>query len=162
MTPSKSVATQQQQQNNNNSGMNNSNNDDKLVWETHDDWIDRMGKILGVFAEIVGINKETPFSIEDGWIWLINMTNLGCFRKKQPFFMAEALDIFLRISAIEMNNKYGNYFIKILKMIKVNISPTLSHNDNRKTKNSIERLNNFLDSALDSRKPVFLTMVSKT
>ena len=39
--------------------------------------------------------------------------------------------------------------------------PTLYHHDNRKVKNSIERLNNFLDSALDSRKSVFLTMVSK-
>ena len=62
---------------NNNHNNANTEEEDTLVWETNEDWLDRMGKILGVFAEIVGINKETPFSIEDGWIWLVNIVNLG-------------------------------------------------------------------------------------
>ena len=136
------------------------------VWETNEDWLDRMGKILGVYAEIIAINKDTPFSLDDGWTWLTNIVNTGCSltytHKPLPFYMAETLDIFLRIAAVEMNRIYGKHFHKILVMIKKVMTPRLQHNGNRKIKNSMERLNNFLDAALNSKKPEFLTMVSKS
>jgi len=49
--------------------------DGDQVWETDDDWMDRMGKMLAVFAEIVCSDYQTPFSIEDGWLWLASLVN---------------------------------------------------------------------------------------
>lgn len=49
--------------------------DGDQVWETDDDWMDRMGKMLAVFAEIVCSDYQTPFSIDDGWAWLANFVN---------------------------------------------------------------------------------------
>lgn len=49
--------------------------DGDQVWETDDDWMDRMGKMLAVFAEIVCSDNQTPFCIEDGWAWLAALVN---------------------------------------------------------------------------------------
>jgi hypothetical protein len=65
------------------------------IWETNDDWLDRMGKILAVFADIIVLSSEISnnnnagksrdkssslFSLEDGWAWLAHLTNMACGR----------------------------------------------------------------------------------
>jgi hypothetical protein len=156
-----------------------SNELSEKVWETEDDWMDRNGKILGVFAEIVALNSSAPFNLMDGWTWLAHMVNLSCSqyvvidefyllfaltfycsKGNEPFYVAESLDIFLRITAEAMMKQFGQQFIKVLKMIQNFILPKLFNDNNRKTKNSIERLTGFLESALGGRYPVFLPMVS--
>ena len=58
---------------------------------------------------------------------------------------------------------YPNHYLKLLHTIHNHIVPTLYDYNNRKYKNSIERLTGFLDTALQQNnrsKPVFLPMIA--
>ena len=60
---------------------------------------------------------------------------------------------------------YPNHYLKLLHTIQKYIVPTLYDYNNRKYKNSIERLTGFLDTALSQQnnnrsKPVFLPMIA--
>lgn len=48
------------------------------VWETDEDWLDRMGRVLAVYADIICQMRESPFTAADGWAWLTRMVNMGC------------------------------------------------------------------------------------
>ena len=82
---------------------------------------------------------------------------------KQPFYIAEALDIFLRIASPTLLTCYPQHYLKLLHTIHKHFVPTLYDYNNRKYKNSIERLTGFLDTALSHKsgsKPVFLSMIA--
>ena len=82
---------------------------------------------------------------------------------KQPFYIAEALDIFLRIASPALMTCYPNHYLKVLHTIHKHIVPTLYDYNNRKYTNSIERLTGFLDTALSHKsgsKPMFLPMIA--
>lgn len=80
----------------------------------------------------------------------------------QPFFIAETLDIFLRVTGPTMMSRYHINFLKILKIIHLKIVPTLHDEGSRKVKNSIERLRNVLDGALKNKPPIFLSIINKS
>jgi hypothetical protein len=82
-------------------------------------------------------------------------------RTKQPFYAAETFDIFLRITSPILFQKYGNQYLKLLKVIKKYVLPTLRDEGSRKVKNSIERLHSLLENALDMNPPQFLSVISK-
>lgn len=51
----------------------------KGAWETPAAWLDRMNKVVGLFASTVVYPGANPLSLEDGWIWLARVANM-CLR----------------------------------------------------------------------------------
>jgi hypothetical protein len=78
-------------------------------------------------------------------------------RISQPYsFTADALDVFLRITAPTLHASYGRPFLDILMAIKQHILPKLQEDDSK------NRLSEFLREAVDSRNPKFVPFFKST
>ena len=145
-----------------------------LCWEDKTHWLQRMSKILSTFAVMVIQPEQTPFTLKDGWTWLSRIANLtapyiysnnsqstnktsgGNSGSSPPFFIATALEVFLRVTALEMHREFKGEFMRLLRCIREQILPTCSKDMPKK-----DALSEFLIRFLDSNGQDFMSLFQK-
>mmetsp|Transcript_12082 Transcript_12082/g.18082 ORF Transcript_12082/g.18082 Transcript_12082/m.18082 type:complete len:899 (+) Transcript_12082:1095-3791(+) len=100
-----------------------------LVWEERTAWLQRMTKVVCVFAVSILQPEQMPFSLQDGWTWCARMLNL-CARYCQstppsspPFYMATALEVFLRVVSGHLLRAFGRPFLSMLRCLLTQVVP---------------------------------------
>jgi len=112
--------------------------------ESREDWLARMNRVLCTYAVLVAQPEGAPVGMADGWAWLANMVN-ACSRVPEPhFFTADALEIFLGVTAPSLLRAYGQPFLQLLQVVQADVLPKLVAGDAK------ARLAELLDVALRS------------
>jgi hypothetical protein len=156
-----------------------------VVWESDHEYLQRISKIVGVYAEICIHAQQNPFTIEECWTWVVRIIN-NCTRRIQrsnhfpsepiPYFIPTVLDIVLRISGAALAGKYGvSSLLNLIRSIKKDIIPTLlrdvkNHKDGKQSSlgrdpkivTSVIRLNEYVEKALESKGTQLLSIISET
>ena len=141
-----------------------------MSWEDKSIWLQRMSKILSTFAVAVLQPEQTPFSLKDGWAWLSRIANLttpyiysnasnasgSSSGGSPPFFIATALEVFLRVTAPVMHREFKEDFMRLLRCIQEQIIPHCSKDMPKR-----DALSEFLRRFLDSRGQDFMSLFQK-
>lgn len=128
------------------------------AWEDKQQWLTRMTKILSTFAVIVVQPEQIPFSLLDGWRWLASIVNAACVSTAStpPFYVATALEVFLRIASPKMLAVYGDAFMQLLRAIQGTLLPRMSEEMPRR-----QCLQEFLQRFIDSNGHDFMTLFQR-
>ena len=126
------------------------------IWETKDDWLARMSKLLCTFSVMIIQPEQTPFTLLDGWQWLSLVVNSIVSSNNIPFYSAMMLEVFLRVTANVLFKQYGELFMLLLKTIQLQVIPLLGVNMHRK-----EGLEEFLSRFINSHGNDFMSLFQK-
>eukprot|EP01036_Dinobryon_divergens_P027147 gene27147-35871_t len=150
-----------------------------MCWEDKTHWLQRMSKILTTFAVIVIQPEQTPFTLKDGWTWLSRIANLTApyiysnssqatnktsgsnnsssgSGSSPPFFIATALEVFLRVTAPAMHREFKGEFMRLLRCIREQILPNCSKDMPKR-----DALSEFLIRFIDSDGLDFMSLFQK-
>lgn len=115
-------------------------------------WIDRMNKTFILFVQMTIEKEQVIFTIEDAWAWLANCVNF--IKRSGPrnfVLMLDTLDIFLRITATHLFQRYGPSYLQVLRAMRDEIVQKIpSESDSKKAVMA------FLDTAIGSNCNTFL------
>ena len=97
-------------------------------------WTERTLNVLCTYA-LSCVTEGSALTPEDAWVWIGSMMNMhhelvdqtGYIPKDKKF--AYAIDIFLRIVAQKLHQKFGNKFRKLMDALEANLMPKLDEED---------------------------------
>lgn len=110
-----------------------------------------MSKLLCTFAVMTVQPEQTPFTLADGWRWLGLMVNShartthGVSSASPPFYVATALEVFLRVTAPHMHRAYGGAFMQLLHVVQLRVVPAVEESAPRR-QSLVEFLTRFRES----------------
>lgn len=84
-----------------------------------------MTKVMVVFAKLCIQPEQNPFTLSDIWNVLTRAMNSCIRHPSPPFYTATIFEVILRVSSLELHQKYGVHFMGLLKVIEYDILPKL-------------------------------------
>lgn len=133
-----------------------------MGWEDKSQWLARMSKMLCTFCVVMIQPEQHPLCLADAWAWLANIVNIsttcrgGDKEPKPPFFTATALEVMLRVTALELHRAYGKPFMALLKVVAGKVLPCLATDTPRRNE-----LQKFLQAFISSNGTNFMSLFNK-